>query len=326
MKPGALLYNAGAGSASDLSATELAAELESRGLAVRTVEIEAGDDPSEAARLAVRDGVPFLVVAGGDGTVGAVASVLIGTETPLGVIALGTFNNFALSLDLPEDPVEACELIGEQNVRGVDVGFANGKPFFECAGLGLDAEVFPLGEEIKSGAFPKWITLFRKAFRYRRQNFEIEFDRPVSEAIVEDQGGNEATKARKLRRLNRKTIRMRALMLTVSNGQYYGMNFTVAPKARIDDGLLTINVFKRFSRFELWWHFLSISSGRRIFSPKTLQFQVAKINITGRKAVRTHLDGQVFDQWPVAIELRHSALQVFGRRQGEPSKPIVTKP
>ncbi len=317
MKPGALLYNAGAGSTEDLTPAQLSAALESRGVAVRVVEIGEGIDPADAARDLVRDGIPFIVVAGGDGTVGAVASVLTGTDLPLGIIPVGTFNNFALSLHLPTDPIEACGLIGERNLRAVDVGYANSKPFFECAGLGLDAEVFPLGEEIKSGALAKYVTLLRKAFRYRRQKFEIEFDRPVSEAITEGKGGNDAIKAGKLRRLSRKTIRLRALMLTVSNGPYYGMNFTVAPDARIDDGFLTVNVFKRFSRLELWWHFVSISSGQRAYSPKTLQFRVKKLKITGTNAIRTHLDGDLLDEWPVDIELRHRVLRVFGRAAGE---------
>ncbi len=308
---GALLYNSGAGSAGDAGGAELVGQLKSVGILVDLIEIEQGSDPAVAARSVQSEGVPFVLVAGGDGTVGAVASVLIGTETPLGIIPVGTFNNFALSLGLPTDASEACELIARRNIQAMDVGSANGRPFFECAGFGLDAEVFPLGEEIKSGAFAKWIDLFQKAFRYPRQNFELELDRPVSEALVDEAGGNKAAKARKLRRLDRRKIRLRALMLTVSNGPFYGMNFTVAPDARVNDGLLTVSVFKRFSRLELWWHFLSISSGRRKFSPKTLQFRVGKIKISGRKPIRTHLDGVLFEEWPVGLELQHSVLRVF---------------
>lgn len=260
----------------------------------------------------MQDGVPFIIVAGGDGTVGAVASALIGTEIALGIIPVGTFNNFALSLALPTDALEACEVIGARRLQSMDVGFANGHPFFECAGLGLDAEIFPLGEEIKSGAFAKWIALFRKAFRYPRQWFEFEFDRPVCEAIVADVEAGNPADARKFARLSSRRIRLRALMVTVSNGPYYGMNFAVAPNEKVDDGLLTVNVFKRFSRLELWWHFLSISSGRRSFSPKTLQFRVKEVNISGPKTVRTHLDGTLVDEWPLRINVRHNALRVFG--------------
>ncbi len=311
MRRGVLLYNPKAGTASESGPDGLVAQLLNVGVKVDVREIGEENDPTTAARAALDEGAPFLIVAGGDGSVGAVARELIGSGTPFGIIPVGTYNNFALSLGLPKEIPAACELIGRNRLRKVDVGFANGKPFFECAGAGLGAEVFPLGEEIKSGAFSKWLELFRKAFRYPRQSFELELDRPVSEALVEGTATTRRSRIRQLRRLDRTTIRLRALMLTVSNGPYYGMNFAVAPEARIDDGLLTVSVFKRFSRLELWWHFLSISSGRRVYSPKSLQLRVKKIKIGGKRAVRIHLDGVPFDEWPLDIKLSQNMLSVY---------------
>ena len=84
----------------------------------------------------------------------------------LGIIPAGTFNNFARSLDLPLDPIEACEVILAGNARPTDVGFANGRPFFECLGSGLDAALYPLSEEIKSGRLHRMIDFLRRAYRY----------------------------------------------------------------------------------------------------------------------------------------------------------------
>lgn len=98
-------------------------------------------------------GCQWVAAAGGDGVRGCVAQELIGTELPLGVIPSGTFNNFARSLGLPLDPIAACRVVQQRNVEPVDVGVANGKPFFECLGTGLDAALFPIGEQIKSGRF-----------------------------------------------------------------------------------------------------------------------------------------------------------------------------
>jgi diacylglycerol kinase (ATP) len=65
----------------------------------------------DRAAEAVREGATLIVVAGGDGTVREVASALVGTEVPLAIVPLGTFNNLALSLNLPCNPQAVCDLI-----------------------------------------------------------------------------------------------------------------------------------------------------------------------------------------------------------------------
>jgi hypothetical protein len=65
-------------------------------------------------------------------------------------------------------------------------------------------------------------------------------------------------------------------MLIISNGPYFGMNFAVAPDERMNDGLLTVSVFSRYSKLQLWWHFASIAFGRREYCPKSIAFRVAR--------------------------------------------------
>ncbi len=312
MDRGILIYNAAAGSADEGSGSAaLVTRLEAYQVHVEVIEISGGEDPQKAASRALEKSPAFVVVAGGDGTIEAVAKALLGSGLPLGIIPYGTYNNFAMSLGIPTDIDEACEVIGRRQIRAVDVGSANGQPFFECAGFGLDAEVFPLGEEIKEGGITQWFAFLRKAFRYPRQAFHLELDRPLAEAIQSSETGDNPKWIRRLRRVTRESLRIRALMITVSNGPFYGMNFTVAPDAQVDDGFFTVSIFKRFSKLELWWHFSSISAGRRVYSPKTIQLRVKKITVNGTKQIRGHLDGTPSDEWPVEIELRAHALKVF---------------
>ena len=108
---------------------------------------------------------------------------------------------------------------------------------------------------------------------------------------------------------------MKALMLTVSNGPYFGMNFAIAPHERMDDGLLTATVFSRYSKIQLWWHFMSIAFGRREYRPKTIAFRVASLQIGGPRPLPVHLDGTPQKNlWPLQIECRKGALTVFQRR------------
>lgn len=240
------------------------------------------------------------------------AAALIGKSLPLGVIPTGTYNNFARSLNLPVDAVEACAVIKEGNHRSIDVGLANKRLFFECLGTGLDAALYPLGEEIKSGRFSRWVDFFRRAFRYRPQQFSLTLDRPLAKAITSGLPSESRHLARRLARSQESEITLPALMLTVSNGPYFGMNFAVAPDQRMDDGLLTVTVFSRYSKLQLWWHFLSIAFGRRVFDPKSITLRVAKLKISGPQELPVHLDGKSQKGlWPVEAVCQASALQVF---------------
>jgi len=272
---------------------------------------ELGDAKNAPARAKASD-CQWIAVAGGDGTVEAVAASLIGKNIPLGIITAGTYNNLARSLNLPLEPLEACAVIKAGKTRPIDVGFANGHPFFEALGSGLDAALYPLGEEIKSGRFHRWIDFFRKAYLYHPEKFTLTLDRPISQALVHGSFNENHHLMRRLARHQTSELTLSALMLTVSNGPFFGMNFAVAPDQRMDDGLLTVTVFSRHSKAQLWWHFFSIAFGKREYCPKSIALRVSGLKISSPKKMPVHLDGTPQKNlWPLEIECRRGALQVF---------------
>ncbi len=320
MSKGLLIHNPKAGKED----AELLPKLTSALGDVEVLDLDELGGPEHAADRAAALSCQWIAVAGGDGTVEGVAAALIGKNLPLGVIPVGTYNNFARSLDLPLDPDEACAMIKAGHARAIDVGFANERPFFECLGAGLDAALYPLGEEIKSGRFHRWIDFFRKAYRYRPQRFSLTLDRPVAAAISAGSANESRHLIRRLTRNQSAEIMLSALMLTVSNGPYFGMNFAVAPDQRMDDGLFTVTVFSRYSKVQLWWHFLSIAFGRREYRPKSITLRVAGLQINSPKRLPVHLDGTTQnDLWPVNAVCRPAALQIFraARSADLPSRP-----
>ena len=307
MPGGLLIHNPKAGSLD----VELVPKLVSALGEVASISIE---ELGEAGALhyAKANRCDWIAVAGGDGTVESVAATLVGSELPLGIIPAGTFNNFARSLDLPMDPIEACQVILAGNARQTDVGLANGKPFFECLGSGLDAALYPLGEEIKSGRVHRLVDFLRRAYRYRRQRFVLTLDRPVCDALAHVSNNENHRLVHFLRRNRKSSLTLSALMIIVSNGPYFGMNFAVAPDQRMDDGLFTISVFSRYSKIQLWWHFASIAFGRREYRPKSIAFRVARVQVGGPRKLPVHLDGSPQnDLWPLNAECKKGALRVF---------------
>jgi diacylglycerol kinase family enzyme len=106
----------------------------------------------DAARRAARSDHRIVIAGGGDGTVNAVASELVGTEKQLGILPLGTFNYFARELGLPSDIEEAFRHCFRGITRTVTVGEVNGRVFLNNASVGL----YPLILSIREQTYRRW--------------------------------------------------------------------------------------------------------------------------------------------------------------------------
>ena len=91
----------------------------------------------------------------GDGTVGWVTRALIDTKHTLGILGLGTFNNFAASVGMPKNVDRAIRVIRAGHTAPVTIGRINGEPFLEVAAIGMFGEALQLGEAAKDMAFGK---------------------------------------------------------------------------------------------------------------------------------------------------------------------------
>ncbi len=273
------------------------------------------------AREAVADGVEVVLVGGGDGTVSEVARELVHKPATLGILPIGTFNNIARSIGVLAELPVATNIIAAGHVREIDVGLANDTHyFFEAAGAGLDATLFPVGEEIKSGRWTRIIQAVRLAFQYEPQSYSITFDRPLVEVLPPASQRRMSAGA-----LSGKTIRRNALLVIAANGPYYGSGFTVAAGARLRDGRLTLSIYRRFSKWELFRHFQSISRGRRRYSSKIETFNAVEIELASPNAIPVHLDGQPFGTTPVKLRALSGALRVFAPEHSANDAPAVSE-
>ncbi|HEY9747969.1 MAG TPA: diacylglycerol kinase family protein [Allocoleopsis sp.] len=290
---------------------EMLAALEAEDIRADLVFTKPDESPALLAQRAVEEGYDMVIVGGGDGTVSEVAKGLIHAPIPLGIIPIGTYNNIARSLNLPTDLAQACQVIAQGHIKRIDVGQAhNGEDhyFFEAAGVGLDAALFPLGEEVKGGQWGRILQAVRLAISYQPQPLQIELDRPWAEATI-----RLPRRKRFLRRqlLTRKEFQIKALLIVIANGPYYGTGFTVAPNASMEDGLLTISIYRKFSKWELLRHFWSISRGQYHYDAKIETYQVAKVRLTSTTQLPVHIDGRQIGDLPVTFQVVHQALKVL---------------
>ena len=248
------------------------------------------DDPgSGLAKKAASEGVDTVIAAGGDGTIHAVASGLIGTKSTLGIIAMGTMNNLAHSLSIPDTVEGACAIIAKGETKKIDIGNINDHVFLEVAGVGLEAVLFPAAEEIKSRG---WLSTVRGAFDGLVSLFSF---KPASIKVSFDGHRNRSYKV---------------LQVTICNSPYYGVHLQIAPGTLMDDGLLDVVIYKNFSKLEFVRHGISITQGKRILEPKITRRKVKTLRITADYPVAIHADGVVHGHTPALISVTPGALSV----------------
>ncbi len=274
---------------SSITEEELRALMRSNLLGDRLVRTETPDAAQEAARAAVAEGCHIVVAAGGDGTVGAVAEVLLGTDTALAILPLGSVMNIARSLDLPRDVKEAAAIIAEGEIRTIDVGITRAGPFYEVGSVGMNAAMFREAQRFDDGDPWSILRTVWVALRYRPARMQLQLDDRV--------------------------VRTRALMVTAANGPFTGLGMSVAPQARLDDGLFDVRVFRGFSKWELIRHLGSIAFGRRQYDPHVSTYRSRRVEVTSRHPLPCRADSHELGTTPVTFEVRPGALRVVVARR-----------
>src|SRR5206468_320410 len=110
------------------------------GLHATVSETDSGENLEKIVGRLAEEGVGLVAIAGGDGTVSRAVQHLVHTQTALGILPLGTANNFAAAMRLPLDLPSAMRVLKEGRVREVDLGRAGDCHFLESAGVGIFAD------------------------------------------------------------------------------------------------------------------------------------------------------------------------------------------
>jgi diacylglycerol kinase (ATP) len=106
----------------------------------------------------------------------------------------------------------------------------------------------------------------------------------------------------------------------VANAPYTGLGLSVAPDARLDDGLLDVRIFRHYSRVELLRHFWSIAFGRRAYAPKVADYRARKVAIE-TPGLPSRADDFDLARSPLELEVRPAALRVVAPSHAAPRQP-----
>jgi diacylglycerol kinase (ATP) len=247
------------------------------------------EEATPLAKQAVKDGFDLVIAMGGDGTLEAVLRGMVGRKTAMGIIPTGTQNNIAKSLGIPTDMEEACALIASRNIRKLDVGrvkVKNGKKlfFFELTAIGLVAALYPKANKLQNGNLAK---LKDVALTLIHQEPE-----PTVFLTLDDES----------------KIKVKTMLVVVSNAPMFGANFLVAPDASVTDGLLDISVYPDFSKTELLAYYAAIRSEGFSANEKVQRFRARKIELKTDPKMDVMADGVMLGQGKVEIRSKRGAV------------------
>lgn len=312
VKPIKLIYNPNAGKkrhpvgTNPITQDDVKNLLEKYQIPVDFFPTKGPGDATTLARDAVRLKYDTVVAAGGDGTVSEVAAGLIGSNVAMGILPLGSYMNITRMLAVPHDLEKAVMLLKINRRRKVDVGritiLSGDKPksplyFMENSSVGIEAELQDSALKMEHGNYRAFLGSLKSLLDYYRHRVKI---------VLDD-----------------KTLERRVTMVAVSNGQYTGAALKLAPKARLNDHLLTVSVFE-MSKKELFYYLLKLMKTGSAGSPKISRYQSTKVSIYTQKPKPVHADGQVFGTTPVAYEILPNALTVITGFP-EPGGPALEK-
>jgi diacylglycerol kinase family enzyme len=186
------------------------------GIEAHVRELARPRDISLAAREALDMHPEAVVAGGGDGTVSAVASVLAGTATPLGVLPLGTLNHFAKDAGIPLDLEEAVQTVATRHTKRVDVGRVNDHIFVNNASIGVYPSFVESRERFRDRGRSKWTALALATADVLRREGEV---------TIRLEG-------------DRARIAVRTPFVFVGNNEYLVEGFRLGNRTRLDAGRL----------------------------------------------------------------------------------------
>ena len=253
-------------------------------------------EAQERAMQAAKDGRPVIVV-GGDGSVHEVVNGILsaGRRVPLGIVAAGSGNDFALhTLKLPRDPAAAIERALTGQLVDVDAGIVNGRYFANSFSVGIDADIAVAASWMKKVPFMSGMRLYytttvkQLVFGYYRC--------PWLAFRLDGDHGDMQFK--------------RYVLMAVTVGPTYGAGFRINPNADYADGLFDVCTINHTPLLRALTLLPLVKKGEHAGLPEVTFFRARSVHIESKKPVNIQMDGETTSASSVQAEILPGALSI----------------
>lgn len=229
----------------------------------------------------VNEKITDIVICGGDGTVNQICAYLLGIKVQVGIIPMGSGNGMALSAGIPTNIKAALNWLFTATAQLTDAVYIN--EHFSCmlCGLGFDAAVaHEFAKQKKRGLLSYTKLTIRQFAKAKPYNFQLN--------------------------LKDKEIKAKAFFISIANSNQFGNHITIAPQARLNDGLLDVVLVNKMSKLQLVFSMLKqLLFGKvkepvqRNYFPKEIEyFQTDSLVILNPQLAPMHIDGEPMPSFP----------------------------
>lgn len=300
--PTCIIVNPGAGSVEDLEVLESAFGRLPDSHVLRT---EAAGDAERFAREAVRDGADLVVAAGGDGTLNEVLNGLSEDfgKARLGLIPLGTGNDFARSIGVPDDLEGAVAILLEGTVRSLDVARAS---------IGGSGETCRYFVNMSVGGFSGEVS--ERASEAKETWGPLAYLRGAIGALPELKGFLTTITLN-----GGEVLSLETFNIVVANGRYVASGIPAAPTAVLDDGLLDVVISPMTTIPQLAVLMPQVLLGRHLESDLLLFRRATRVEVECDPPMAFNVDGELIGEGTARFEILPRALRVIVGREAEES-------
>ena len=239
---------------------------------------------------AIKGGIKLIVVAGGDGTIDSVVGAMIGRSATLGIIPIGTRNNLAYNLGIPDTIAGAVALLREGRRLKIDVGkMRHGRAsrwFLEDATLGLLSDIYPFADSVQHGDLTQIGNLLSTVVSSTPSHLRMTLE-------------------------GRKRIDMSAHMVLIANMPYIGPRFQISPDVSWNDNRLDVFVFSDMGKLDLISYAMQSTSGA-IEDDRVKHYRVKRLKIYSDPPMPVLADGMLLDPGLVTASVHPRALAIMG--------------
>lgn len=258
-------------------------------------------DTQSAVRAAIRSGINLIVVAGGDGTIDVVAGALVGSAATLGIIPIGTRNNVAFNLGVPETIPEAVALLRAGRRLKIDLGYVQSRGsrrwFLEAASLGLISDLYPAADQLQHGDLGQIGTLLSTFVAATPSRLRVSAG-------------------------NRQEFDGSAYMVLIANMPYLGPRIQVAHGISCRDSLLDVFIVSEMTKLDLI-SFAVRAAGGPVDDVNFQHLLASSVSFRSKPGMPVLADGILLHRGDATVRVLPRALAVM---TGASGPAIETRP
>jgi diacylglycerol kinase (ATP) len=246
------------------------------------------------ARDGAERGVDAVIAVGGDGTINEVLNGLDGSDVPLGIIPLGTANDFARQAGIPDDLDHAMDVVLRREPRTIDTAELNGRRFLNVSSGGVAAETTaetPAEAKEQLGPLAYAITGMRKLAELQARRAHI-----TAPGV---------------------DLQAEFLLFAVGNARKTGGGTVITPRALVTDGLLDLCLIEAMPRAEFAKLLLRIKKGEHLDGDHVRYLQVPSVTIAADGPVTVNVDGESTEATTLSYRVRPKDLHIHVARLPE---------